>query len=149
VHDRLSGVARITQEVRPNGLLCEVQLNLEFDVTKDEKYGPNRFSKLVTLVGADTSRFAATAPGEAGATGLLRGAGPHRRSRRRPGRRRQRHRHRSQRGAAAAVARPYAPNRRQFFDRREGRFYFYDPRARGLFLGRRRPSRVGPPKQVR
>jgi hypothetical protein len=143
VHDRLSGVARITQEVRPNGLLCEVQLQLEFDVTEDEKYGPNRFSKLITLVGADTSRFAATATGETGATVFYEAPA-----------------HTVDRAAGpadedsdvvtdrsdATIARPrqaYAPNRRQFFDRRVGRFYFYDPRARGLFLGRRRPSRVG------
>lgn len=127
VHDRLSGIARITQEVRPNGLLCEVQLRLEFDVSEDEKYGPNRFSKLITLVGADTSRFAATAPGETGATVFYeapahqvdRAAGPADensdivtdRSETPP----------------PAGARPYNVNRRQFFDQRMGRFYFYDP----------------------
>lgn len=126
VHDRLSGVARITQDVRPSGLLCEVQLKLEFDVAEDEKYGPNRFSKLITLVGADTSRFAATVPGETGATVFYeapahtvdRAAGPadenseivtDRSDAPSPG-----------------VATPYGLNRRQFFDRREGRFYFYD-----------------------
>lgn len=127
VHDRLSGVARITQEVRPNGLLCEVQLHLEFDVAEDEKYGPNRFSKLITLVGADTTRFAATVPGEAGGTVFYeapartvdRAAGPA-----------------EENGSIVTdredtpppvTARPYAPDRRQFFDRRMGRFYFYDP----------------------
>ncbi|HWT53087.1 MAG TPA: hypothetical protein VN113_13035 [Caulobacter sp.] len=127
VHDRLSGVARITQEVRPNGLLCEVQLHLDFDVAEDEKYGPNRFSKLITLVGADTSRFAATVPGESGGTVFYeaparaadRAAGP------------------AEDGAdivtdrndapAPSTVRPYVPDRRQFFDRRVGRFYFYDP----------------------
>lgn len=127
VHDRLSGVARITQEVRHNGLLCEVRLHLDFDVADDEKYGPNRFTKLITLVGADTSRFAATVPGEAGGTVFYeapahtadRAAGP------------------ADENSAVAtdrseppprvIARPYAPDRRQFFDRRVGRFYFYDP----------------------
>lgn len=127
VHDRLSGVARITQEVKQSGLLCEVQLRLDFDVTNDEKYGPNRFSKQVTLVGADTSRFAATAAGETGATVFYeapahtadRAAGPADqdneivtdRAEERP----------------PAAARPYTPNRRQFFDRYVGRFYYYDP----------------------
>lgn len=133
VHDRLSGVARITQEVRPNGLLCEVQLQLDFDVAEDEKYGPNRFSKLITLVGADTSRFAATVPGETGATvfyeapahAVDRAAGP------------------ADENSDVAtdrsdapppvVARPYAPNRREFFDRRVGRFYFYDPLREAYF----------------
>jgi hypothetical protein len=131
VHDRLSGVARITQEVRPNGLLCEVQLQIDFDVAEDEKYGPNRFSKLITLVGADTSRFAATVPGETGATVFYeapahtvdRAAGP------------------ADSDVATdhsdapppAVARPYAPDRRQFFDRRVGRFYFYDPARDAYF----------------
>lgn len=127
VHDRLSGIARITQEVRASGLLCEVQLRLDFDVANDEKYGPNRFSKLVTLVGADTSRFAATAAGETGATVFYeapahaadRAAGPADENsdvvtdRSRP--------------PAPAVTRPYTPDRRQFFDRRFGRFYYYDP----------------------
>ena len=133
VHDRLSGVARITQEVRPNGLLCEVQLQLDFDVTEDEKYGPNRFSKLITLVGADTSRFAATATGETGATVFYeapahtadRAAGP------------------ADEGSdivtdrsvgpSPALTSPYTPNRRQYFDRREGRFYFYDPLREAYF----------------
>lgn len=127
VHDRLSGVARITQEVRRNGLLCEVQLHLDFDVADDEKYGPNRFTKLITLVGADTSRFAATASGETGGTVFYeapahaadRAAGPA-----------------DENGVVVTdrgqpppreVARPYTPDRRQFFDRRVGRFYFYDP----------------------
>jgi hypothetical protein len=133
VHDRLSGIARITQDVRPNGLLCEVLLHLEFDVTKDEKYGPNRFSKLVTLVGADASRFAATAPGEAGALVFYEAPA-----------------HTVDRAAGPAdedsgivtdrseapppvAARPYVPDRRQFFDRREGRFYFYDPVREAYF----------------
>lgn len=127
VHDRLSGVARITQEVKPSGLLCEVQLRLDFDVANDEKYGPNKFSKQITLVGADTSRFAATVAGETGGTVFYeapahaadRAAGPADensqiatdRTDQRPG----------------AVERPYTPNRRQFFDRYVGRFYFYDP----------------------
>lgn len=127
VHDRLSGVARITQEVRHNGLLCEVQLHLDFDVADDEKYGPNRFSKLITLVGADTSRFAATVPGETGGTIFYeapahaadRAAGP-------ADENSEIVTDRSE-APAPAVTRPYAPNRRQFFDRREGRFYFYDP----------------------
>ncbi len=127
VHDRLSGIARITQEVRPNGLLCEVQLRLDFDVSEDEKYGPNRFSKLITLVGADTSRFAATAPGETGATVFYEAPA-----------------HQVDRAAGPADensdivtdrsetpppvgARPYNVNRRQFLDQRMGRFYFYDP----------------------
>lgn len=63
LYDRLSGVARISQQVKTTGLLCEVLFVLEFDITADEKYGPNKFSKQVTLVGADTSRFAATMPG--------------------------------------------------------------------------------------
>lgn len=125
VHDRLSGVARITQEVKPNGLLCEVQLRLDFDVANDEKYGPNRFSKQITLVGADTSRFAATVAGETGGTVFYeapahvadRAAGPATenseivtdRTDQRP----------------ATAERPL--NRRQFFDRYVGRFYFYDP----------------------
>ncbi|MDB5456986.1 MAG: hypothetical protein JWP92_2571 [Caulobacter sp.] len=127
VHDRLSGIARITQEVRPNGLLCEVQLQLDFDVAEDEKYGPNRFSKLITLVGADTSRFAATVPGETGATvfyeapahSVDRAAGPTNEN----------NDVATDRGDAPsrAVATPYAPARRQFFDRSVGRFYFYDP----------------------
>ena len=133
VHDRLSGVARITQEIRPNGLLCEVQLKLDFDVAEDEKYGPNRFSKLITLVGSDTSRFAATAPGETGATvfyeapahAVDRAAGP------------------SDENSdivtdrsdapSSVIDKPYAPNRRQFFDGRAGRFYFYDPRREAYF----------------
>ncbi len=132
VHDRLSGVAHITQEVRPNGLLCEVQLHLDFDVTADEKYGPNRFSKLITLVGADTSRFAATTSGEAGATVFYEAPA-----------------HTADRAAGPAednsdvvtdrtdtsppAARPEAPYRRQFFDRRVGRFYFYDPVREAYF----------------
>ncbi len=127
VHDRLSGVARITQEVRHNGLLCEVQLHLDFDVAEDEKYGPNRFSKFITLVGADTGRFAATTAGESGGTIFYeapahaadRAAGPadeasevvSDRAEARP----------------PVAARPYEVNRRQYFDRRVGRFYFYDP----------------------
>lgn len=129
VHDRLSGVARITQEVKPNGLLCEVQLRLEFDVTNDEKYGPNRFSKLITLVGADTSRFAATVAGETGGTVFYeapahaadRAAGPADENSQIVTDRAE------ERPAGTAAARPYAPNRRQFFDRYVGRFYFYDP----------------------
>ena len=133
VHDRLSGVARITQVVKPNGLLCEVQFQIDFDVAEDEKYGPNRFSKLITLVGADTSRFAATVPGETGATvfyeapahAVDRAAGPTDdnsdvvtdRSD----------------APSPTVATPYAPDRRQFFDRRVGRFYFYDP-LRGAYF---------------
>jgi hypothetical protein len=119
VHDRLSGIARITQEVRPNGLLCEVQLRLDFDVTEDEKYGPNRFSKLITLIGADTSRFAATASGEAGATvfyeapahAIDRAAGP------------------ADENSDIITDRSEAPapDRRRFFDGRAGRFYYYDP----------------------
>ena len=133
VHDRLSGIARITQEVRPNGLLCEVYLQIDFDVAEDEKYGPNRFSKLITLIGADTSRFAASVPGETGATvfyeapahAVDRAAGPgddnsdvltDRSDRPSPG-----------------VATPYTPDRRRLFDRREGRFYFYDP-SRGAYF---------------
>lgn len=133
VHDRLSGVARITQEVRPNGLLCEVQLKLDFDVSEDEKYGPNRFSKLITLVGADTSRFAATAVGEAGATVFYEAPA-----------------HTVDRAAGPAdedsdivtdrtdapppaIARPYAPDRRRFFDGRLGRFYYYDPVREAYF----------------
>lgn len=127
VHDRLSGIARITQEVRPNGLLCEVQLRLDFDVTNDEKYGPNRFSKLVTLVGADTSRFAATTSGETGGTVFYeapartadRAAGP-------PDENSEVVADRSE-APPPAVSRPYEINRRQYFDRRVGRFYFYDP----------------------
>jgi hypothetical protein len=110
-----------------------VQLQLEFDVTEDEKYGPNRFSKLITLVGADTSRFAATATGENGATVFYeapahtvdRAAGP------------------ADEGSdivtdrsdapSTAIASPYAPNRRQYFDRRTGRFYFYDPLREAYF----------------
>jgi hypothetical protein len=133
VHDRLSGVARITQEVRPNGLLCEVQLHLEFDVAEDEKYGPNRFSKLITLVGADTSRFAATTPDETGATVFYeapahtadRAAGPSDENSDIVTDRSE--------APAPVVARPYAPNRRQFFDRRVGRFYFYDPLREAYF----------------
>lgn len=138
VHDRLSGVARITQEVRRNGLLCEVQLRLDFDVANDERYGPNRFSKLITLVGADTSRFAATLADEAGATVFYEAPA-----------------HTADRAAGPAdeaseivtdrsvvdradepsptVARPYGPNRRQFFDRRLGRFYYYDPVREAYF----------------
>ncbi len=133
VHDRLSGVARITQEVKANGLLCEVQLRLDFDVSDDEKYGPNRFSKLITLIGADTSRFAVTVPGENGATvfyeapahAVDRAAGPA-----------------DENGAIVtdrsvppppAVDAPYAPDRREFFDQRLGRYYFYDPRRRTYF----------------
>jgi len=133
VHDRLSGIARITQVVRPNGLLCEVQFQLDFDVAEDEKYGPNRFSKLITLVGADTSRFAATVPGETGATvfyeapahAVDRAAGPADENSDIV----------TNRGNAPspAVATPYAPNRRQFFDRRVGRFYFYDPLREAYF----------------
>lgn len=133
VHDRLSGIARITQEVRPNGLLCEVQLHLDFDVTQDEKYGPNRFSKLITLVGADTSRFAATVPGETGATvfyeapahAVDRAAGPADENSNILTDRRD--------APPPAVTTPYGPNRRQFFDRREGRFYFYDPLREAYF----------------
>ncbi|USQ97545.1 hypothetical protein [Caulobacter sp. RL271] len=129
VHDRLSGVARITQEVKPNGLLCEVQLRLEFDVTNDEKYGANRFSKLITLVGADTSRFAATVAGETGATVFYEApahatdhaAGPADDNNEIATDRVE------ERPTARTDARPYAPNRRQFFDRYVGRFYFYDP----------------------
>lgn len=132
VHDRLSGVARITQEVRPNGLLCEVQLRIDFDVTDDEKYGPNRFSKLVTLVGADTSRFAATAPGESGAMAFYeapartvdRAAGP-------PDENSEVLTDR--RDEPPSIARPYGPNRRQYFDRRLGRFYYYDPVREAYF----------------
>jgi hypothetical protein len=133
VHDRLSGVARITQEVRPNGLLCEVHLQLDFDVADDEKYGPNRFSKLITLVGADTSRFAATVPGESGATvfyeaparGVDRAAGPADDNSEIV----------TERAAepSPTVAAPYGPDRRRFFDRRTGRFYFYDPARDAYF----------------
>jgi hypothetical protein len=136
VHDRLNGVARITQEVRPNGLLCEVQLRLDFDVANDERYGPNRFSKLITLVGADTSRFAATLTDETGATVFYeapahtadRAAGPaddegeivtDRTI--------------TDRADAPTAARPYPLNRRQFFDRRLGRFYYYDPAREAYF----------------
>lgn len=125
VHDRLSGVARITQEVRPNGLLCEVLLHLDFDVADDEKYGPNRFSKLVTVVGADTSRFAATAPGETGATVFYEA--PARTADRAAGPPDENSEIASDRRETPSVAAPYAPQRRQFFDRRVGRFYFYDP----------------------
>lgn len=38
---------------------------LEFDITADEMFGPNKFSKLVTLIGADSSRFTATLPNSA------------------------------------------------------------------------------------
>ncbi|MET3664897.1 hypothetical protein [Caulobacter sp. 1776] len=126
VHDRLRGVARITQEVVPNGLLCEVQLRLDFDVADDEKYGPNRFSKLITVVGADTSRFAATAPGETGATVFYEA--PAHAADRAAGPADDNSDVVSDRGEARPPATaPYAPNRRQFFDRRVGRFYFYDP----------------------
>jgi hypothetical protein len=126
VHDRLSGVARITQEVKPNGLLCEVQLRLDFDVANDEKYGPNRFSKLITLVGADTSRFAATAAGETGATVFYEG--PAHTVDRAPGPTDENADIASDRSEERpAVAKPYTPNRRQYFDRYVGRFYFYDP----------------------
>jgi hypothetical protein len=124
VHDRLSGIARITQEVRRNGLLCEVQLHLDFDVADDEKYGPNRFSKLITLVGADTSRFSATVPGETGATVFYEA--PAHTADRAAGPADDNSEVVTERRDAPAAARPYAPNRRQFFDRREGRFYFYD-----------------------
>lgn len=127
VHDRLSGVARITQEVRPSGLLCEVQLRLDFDVAEDEKYGPNRFSKLITLVGADTSRFAVTAPGEAGGTVFYEA--PARTVDRAAGPAEENGEVVSDRNLAPppAAVRSYGPDRRQFFDRRAGRFYFYDP----------------------
>lgn len=138
VHDRLNGVARITQEVRPNGLLCEVQLRLDFDVANDERYGPNRFSKLITLVGADTSRFAATLTDEAGATVFYeapahvadRAAGP-------ADERSEIVNDRADIDRAdepsPARARPYSPDRRQFFDRRLGRFYYYDPVREAYF----------------
>lgn len=141
VHDRLAGVARITQEVRPNGLLCEVQLHLDFDVAEDEKYGPNRFSKLITLVGADTSRFAATAPGETGATVFYeapahtvdRAAGPADENSdvvtdrtEAPPRRRQ-----SLHARAPPVLRPAARP-----------LLLLRPVARGLLLGERRASRL-------
>ena len=133
VHDRLSGIARITQEVRPNGLLCEVRLQIDFDVAEDEKYGPNRFSKLITLIGADTSRFAASVPGETGATvfyeapahAVDRAAGP-----------KDENSEVLTDGGdepSSAVATPYAPDRRRFFDRRAGRFYFYDPLRQAYF----------------
>lgn len=126
VHDRLSGVARITQEVKPNGLLCEVQLRLEFDISKDEKYGPNRFTKLITLIGADTSRFAATAEGETGATVFYES--PARTADRASGPAGENADIVSDRGEdPPPAAKPYAPNRRQYFDRYVGRFYFYDP----------------------
>ena len=127
VHDRLSGVARITQEVRPNGLLCEVQLHLDFDVAEDEKYGPNRFSKLITLGGADTSRFAVTAPGESGGTVFYEA--PARTVDRAAGPADENSDVVTDRNDAPppAAARSYGPDRRQFFDRRAGRFYFYDP----------------------
>jgi hypothetical protein len=133
VHDRLSGVARITQEVRPNGLLCEVQLKLDFDVAEDEKYGPNRFSKLITLVGSDTSRFAATAQGEVGATvfyeapahAVDRAAGPSDENSDIATDRTE--------APSRAVTAPYAPPRRQFFDGRAGRFYYYDPLREAYF----------------
>ncbi|KQV55124.1 MULTISPECIES: hypothetical protein [unclassified Caulobacter] len=133
VHDRLAGVARITQEVRPNGLLCEVQLHLDFDVAEDEKYGPNRFSKLITLVGADTSRFAATAPGETGGTVFYeapahtvdRAAGPADENSDVVTDRAE--------APPPAAANPYTPGRRQFFDRRLGRFYYYDPLREAYF----------------
>ena len=127
VHDRLSGIARITQEVRPNGLLCEVQFHLDFDVAEDEKYGPNRFSKLITLIGADTSRFAATVPSETGATifyeasahAVDRAAGP-------VDENSDVVTDRSEAPPPPAAA-PYAPRHRQFFDERAGRFYYFDP----------------------
>ena len=127
VHDRLSGVARITQEVKPNGLLCEVQLRLDFDVANDEKYGPNRFSKQITLFGADTSRFAATVAGETGGTVFYeapahaadRAAGPSDENS-------QIATDRTDQGPTT-TERASPPNRRQFFDRYVGRFYFYDP----------------------
>lgn len=127
VHDRLSGIARITQEVRPNGLLCEVALRLDFDVTNDEKYGPNRFSKLITLVGADTSRFAATASGEIGGTVFYEA--PARTTDPAAGPADDSSEIATDRSEAPppAVRRPYEINRRQYFDRRLGRFYFYDP----------------------
>jgi len=125
VHDRLSGVARITQEVKPNGLLCEVQLRLEFDVTQDEKYGPNRFVKLITLVGADTSRFAATATGEAGATVFYEA--PARATDSAAGPAAQNSDIVTDRADEPPAAVKSSPNRRQFFDRYVGRFYYYDP----------------------
>lgn len=126
VHDRLSGIARITQDVRPSGLLCEVTLRLDFDVTQDEKYGPNRFSKLITLVGADTSRFAATATGETG--GAVFYEAPARTADRAAGPGDEDSEVAAERSEPPRAApRPYEINRRQYFDRRLGRFYFYDP----------------------
>lgn len=134
VHDRLSGVARITQEVKPNGLLCDMQLRLEFDVTNDEKYGPNRFSKLITLVGADTSRFAATTGGEVGGTVFYeapartadRAAGPADETS-------EINADRAEERPSVPVPRPSTPNRREFFDRYVGRFYYYDPSRDAYF----------------
>lgn len=134
VHDRLSGVARITQDVKPNGLLCEVQLRLEFDVTNDEKYGANRFAKLITLVGADTSRFAATAAGETGATVFYEA--PARASDQAAGPAGDNGRivdDRVEDRLSPEAARPYAPNHRQFFDRYVGRFYYYDREREAYF----------------
>jgi len=135
VHDRLSGIARITQEVKQSGLLCEVQLRLEFDVANDEKYGPNRFSKQITLVGADTSRFAATVAGETGGTVFYEA--PARAADRAAGPADQNSKivtDRADDPPPPVAAKPYAPiNRRQFFDRYVGRFYYYDPARDGYF----------------
>ncbi len=127
VHDRLGGTARITQEVRANGLICEVLFRIEFDVTEDEKYGPNRFAKQITLVGSDTARFAATLPSSS--EGTIFYASPV--SLTQP--------------PAVAIEDTIAPpreitpeppgaiDRRQFFDPRAGRYFFYAPEVGRYF----------------
>lgn len=131
VHDRLSGTARITMEVQPNGLICEVQLRLDFEIAEDEKYGPNRFSKLITLIGADTSRFAATVPDQTEATVFY--AAQARVADHAAGPADENAEVASARTDAASADARYPSYRRQFFDVRVGRFYFYDARRGGYF----------------
>lgn len=125
VHDRLGGTARITQEVRVNGLICEVMFRIEFEVTEDEKYGPNRFAKQITLVGSDTSRFAATLPNASEAAVFYEAPV----SLVQPPARPVSDTLERDRRTYAPPAEPAFPavSRRQFFDPRAGRFFFYAP----------------------
>ncbi|MGH1560377.1 hypothetical protein ACRAWD_27420 [Caulobacter segnis] len=128
VHDRLNGVARITRGGPPTAACC-ARSNCAWTSTWQTAMSdtPNRFSKLVTLVGADTSRFAATLTDEAGAHGLLRGAFAHSADRA-AGPADERNEIVNDRNVVDSAdepspprARPYSPDRRQFFDRRLGR----------------------------
>lgn len=126
VHDRLGGTARITQDVRANGLICEVVFRVEFEVTEDEKYGPNRFAKQITLVGSDTSRFAATLPNASEAAVFYEAPVSLVQPPVRPIADTLEDDRRTLAPRDPEAQRP-AVNRRQFFDPRAGRYFFFAP----------------------